>query len=652
MSRLPHLSSDVFTELAHILLGNDLQRLLFCGSRALNAKLYPAIDAFAVETSRFSTFPFSAFQMPKLRSLHVQMAKTYEFYPIGLNGRSMLPTQPLYTLLELKLSCAQSFSVCGDGVTQPQLKELLPQLRVLHLSGTSEMVQGRMFQSLPETLQHLAFLSGAHTAAVISYLALLLLPRDLESLELPTMVSITDSPDRDGYERMVWPVGMKRLNVNFFAQGTILYNLPSRLEYLNLSWQSREPRRIPLSRLPRNLKELILYNSYSYLVIVDVPLPSKLKVLEVHEIGYPTEQEQYEACEDPPTLPFPSLDLLPSSLTSIRPLHKFVPSTGMQRPLPSSLRSVALSMTTIWMVPLLPPTLVSLSLPTAGIGQIPLESLPKTLELLSIGLSGGEAFAHLPRSLKSLHSSFMSAVGVRRADFQGLPPLLEEMSFSVDSLIEEDAFLALPKTLKTLRLTATKISKKFKELGTSLPNSLTDLRLSVSDLNEEWPLWIMQLVESRVALVNLDIFPSSSDRSTPAFDHSFMENLPPSLLSLRVSAPLNWVSAKTCLHKLPNLHTLYVMPISTVAPVGLPDAHFSNLPPSLTYLRVPSFKALTPKFWQVLPPGILFVSYGHGNPPPDFNSAKNSYYGQPRWQSMFKKPAPTYETYEEEDGPM
>lgn len=651
MSSLPHLSGDVFTELAHVLLGNDLQRLLMCGSRALSAKLYHAIDTFVVETTRFRPFPFSALKLPKLRSLEVSLIKPYEFYPIRLDGRSMLPSQPLQTLLELKLSCAQSFSVCGDGIHQPPLKELLPQLKTLHLSGTHEMIEGSMFQSLPETVRNLTFISDSPTVSVLSYLSLLPLPRDLESLELPSNVTIVESYNKDAYSSMIWPVGMKRLTVSCFAHGSILYQLPSRLEYLNLEWKSVNPHRVPLSKLPRNLNELTLVSSYSYTVVVDVPLPPNLKVLNVHELGYPTEHEQYEACADPPKLPFPSLDLLPASLTSLRPLHTFVQSAGSQPLLPSKLRSIALSMATMWMIPLLPSRLVSLSLPTAGIGHIELASLPQTLELLSIGLTSGESFAHLPKSLKSLHASFLSAVRVTHADFLRLPSSIQELSFSVDTLEDDTVFSALPKSIKTLRATATKESRLFKDFGMYVPSSITDLRLSLSDLNSIWPGWILQIRERNIPLINLDIFPSSSDRSVPAFDHSFLENLPPSLLSLRVSAPSNWIQAQNCLHKLPNLHTLYVMPVSTSSPVTLTDTHFAKLPSSLTYLRVPTFKSLTPRFWKLLPPGIRFVSCGHGVPPPDFEAAKSSYYEQPSWQKIFK-PIPVIEAHEEDDGPM
>lgn len=652
MTRISHLPTEALCEITSFLLGNDIERLIMCGCGPLNSKLVAAIEHFSCELVRFKKFPFCAFTLPRLKSLRVAMAKPYAFYPVALDGRSFLPSQPTPRLVSLNLSCGQSFTIFGNRVTSSPLCEIVPNLTKLSLSGTEDKVTPSMFVGLPDTIKELLYVSDSATPSVLSYLSMLPFPRDLESLEIPTAVTIEQSSTQDGYSDMIWPRNFKKLVVNTFACGSILYTLPTTLEVCSISWKSRKPGRIGFSQLPRGLKELTLNGLYAFTVVVDVPLPPQLRVLDVYDLGYPTESEQYEACSEPPKVPFPSFDLVPPSMTSMPIIHKFVQSESPQARLPPALRSAALCAANTWMIPMLPDSLVSLSLPTADFGDLVLETLPPQLQLLSVGLNDPKSLALMPKHLKSLHASFCSEVYVSFADYALLPRHIEEMSLSTNHLLTETALAALPKSLKTIRVTATKKSRNFKDLGMYLPESVTDLRLSVSDLNLIWPKWIVQMSERRIALVSLDIQPTSTDRAEPAFDSSFLSYLPPTLQTLRVSAPTNWVQAKDCLHNLPDsLRTLFLLPVSTSSPALLTDTHFSMLPDSLTYLRVPTHRSLTAAFWKLIPRGIRFVNFGHGDPTFAFAEAKSTYYAEPRWQNIFPStPAREYEEYD--DGPL
>ena len=647
---LPHLSSDVIVLVSRLLSGYDVFRLILCGNTSLSAKLFRSADEIVCEVPRFTAFPFPAYALPRLRKLCVSMVKIYEFYPIRLDGRSMLPLVPLNSLSELRLSCAQSFHVLELEHSHVLLETAFPCLTVLHLSGTTDMIQSRHFRGLPETLRSL-HLSSSSFASTIRYLDILPLPRDLESLEIPSSVHIDQSHDNDGYAKLQWPVGLKRLFVDEFGHSSILRRLPPHLESCNIHFQAIRPERLLYSTLPETLTELRLSCMQSLVVVLNVPLNSKLRLLDVPVLVHPTEDETTLSKDEC----FPNLCILPPSVTFIRPLHKFIQNPNAHAPLvflPPSMTSAALSSATIWMIPLLPPLLTSLSLPHASMDKISLDTLPRTLIKLGLGLTSGSALSKLPRTLKSLHASFPVHVKLTKSDLQHLPDQLEEFSLSLDELSDPQAVTGLPLSLQTLRLTATRLSKHISNLGSYIPHSVTDLRLSVTDLNPIWPQWIMQMQDRGVKLSILDIFPCTTENPAPPIDSSFLKRLSPSLQSLRVSATGNWTQNKDCLQSLPpSLHTLHVLPVSTNSPTTLTDDHFTRLPNTLTHLRVPTYKGLTTKFWKVIPRGILTIRFGPGMPPRDFGMAQDMYQSESKWQGIFK-PDPTTETMDDDSGPL
>lgn len=352
--------------------------------------------------------------------------------------------------------------------TRVQTLEGLPSgIRSLDLSFTATKSLG---DDLPSSLRALSLRSTPLQT-------LQGIPRELLTLDLrgapvdalsglpPGLVELSlEADDLPALEGL--PDSLRILALSRFSKPA-LGSLPPRIESLSLA----ETQLRSLEDLPSSLRTLTLVNNGE---LRFTTAPSSLKQLTIDLARSPVDLSRISG-----------LQTLSLARVGIRALPED----------PSSLQTVALAETSVRDLTWLPGSLRSLSIVPSG-PEIPLTTLPPSLESLSLPWSQDLSLQSLPRRLKSLDLSFS-----RLSTLEGLPQGLERLTLNNADVPQLGA---LPSHLKELNLQSFRnrqlpnLPSGLKKLDLSgarrlsrldqLPASLEELNVSHTNLSRLGPL--------------------------------------------------------------------------------------------------------------------------------------------------------------------
>jgi hypothetical protein len=639
------LASEVLSQVVNCLLAHDVYHLFFCGSRALNAKLSSSTLALYFQLNRFSKFPFSAYSLPQLRKMVIDMKTEHARYPLRLNMESMLPSQPLKSLTWLKISCAQSLTILSK---REPLDQLLPNLQVLKLLNISQILVLADLKRLPSTLRSLTLKCAAGVKTVFMHRHWIrILPPSLESLVLSSVTWIpsrNDSEDDgdDSLSPIDWPPTLHTLKVKSVHAPYVLQLLPSGLRKFVGALTSSERSRIPLSSLPPSLTYFILTQGYSNTIVLDVPMNTNLKLWQVSRTMTPEEANKpYDDDSSLFTTKMP-LELIPKSVTSFSGVESLITSENVSH-LPPSLTKLTISESIPRSVFLhLPLQLTSFIIGSSAYhAHIPYHMLPRTLTLLGAPFATAEELNGLPaiRTLNmSLSPPVPNFVPWGSKAFEKLPRSLTSLSIPLYLLESKDTLLGMPDVRKIVihgrRMSSSPVAQD-PRLMEKLPSSITELRFNMFETHSVVGAWLQDLGRMQ-SLETLWLTVTGTSYSNTNYSAGVLSYFPDSLKSLRIISDPEWLDQPDVFMKLPpNLHTLRLgTPVikGRLNPIAYSDAHFTSLPHSLTTLSLSSVEKMTSAFFDKAPPAIYNLHLGFRDRPEDFTDAMRRYYAHERWE--------------------
>lgn len=395
---LATLTADFFENLLQIISGNDLASLMMSGNRLLRHKLRLSCFEFRLETPS-ALFPFTALNLPKLRTLSVKSIEEAVTYLDFRKGGDLALTRGHKTLEKIELRFPNSpafFISLNRSVPRLTIRDRFPMLSTLTLDEIccEKPLEG-LFGEFPETLRKLSLTYTASRFPPRLCLASLCnLPAQLESLELSGFL-LNDPAQRAFDFGTLFPANLRHLTLDQLAEATILDYWPPVLQTLRfsvlesshtLTWRS--------SKIPPNLVELYVSAS-DWQFELDAPYPHTLKILDFPGCSM-------DLSED-------NIANLPAGLTTV-PIHFLrmaVRFSVAGRPMALESickRLVHLEHMEIWCKEqsgMLPGGLKSLHLPTAFAIEQP---LPSGLKNLMISAPHPlESLKHLPSTITTLH---------------------------------------------------------------------------------------------------------------------------------------------------------------------------------------------------------------------------------------------------------
>lgn len=393
-------SDESLEHILHYLTGADVLRLMATGSRLLTTRILQIAKDLQFFFGHSTLFPFSAYSFPRLRSLTINATSGQYSNYLSTKGRSVLPLEPVDSLLSLKLDFAASSAVLKSS----QLNEAFPNLRSLVILSSS-------------LKRHLLPLNWAQS-----------LPRKLSTLK----IELTNTA----------PHGDERFPVSSFD------SLPEGLEHLSLKISLVPPGALNLKRL-KNLKTVQLSTLRSYDVLYD--LPDSLEEVRLRFAHWcltsPDTMGSFPTSKLPPKIRV--WDVYEPQLAFN--FDNLVPPTLEQSLTNWNTRDVnAETLTTFF--PRLD-RIQSLSVAYSTVGRLPLqllEHLPNLVTCISVPLpkDDDDAYRFLPRNLKTLDGR-KNGIGTRSYATKHLPPSLE---YFIGTVSREEHVVELPKTLTKLKL--------------------------------------------------------------------------------------------------------------------------------------------------------------------------------------------------------
>jgi hypothetical protein len=605
---LMRLSNDVIGLITLMLPGKSIQILIACGNRQLSSRIMRSCQSLSFLLDLFVPFPFSAFHFPRLQFLSVTSIHPV---PIKLNGILPIPSTPFSPLTELVLSMPQSFIVLAFQGDIPMLEAQLPNLTSLKLINSTKPLSRDHLLAIPQSLLHLDLRTSERyqfpAPVELPCQDLSLFPSSLESLSIHSIKFLIDTTRDDC--GATFPPQLKHLSMWLFDSPLILKRLPSELENLFIGFKNSNGPVVtfPMSCLPQSLihcEVMVLDGNFNLVSDGIFPpnllsLTSPIEYNHVNElVGLPTSLHYFASPYGPAINNIVSAGLINEILPELRALHILVPKTpDLMTNLPSKLETFQC---------------------LADISQFAF-SFPATLTDLNVPFFNGFNMNHLPRGLKILtflrhppRSNFLP----QHLDL--LPQQLRELTLSVGLISTVESFDHLPQSLEILKLhfpdgmVHENIAMN-PNLPRFFPKHIQDLIIVMDHSKTVLYDWLCNLQH----LTQLHSLTVHSFSKIVAFqremnvDNRFFGCLPPSLRTLDVAIATNLSDHVTVLHSLPpKLTYLAIEGLSAYPLVQAINANFSQLPKSLTSIKLRTLYGLNSKVLFLLPPTIamLYIS--------------------------------------------
>lgn len=621
-TRLVDLPEDALAIICDLVDGCDITSLLLCGNLSvLISKINSAAQKVRCERFGCSRFPFTLFTLPKLRELDISIIKPhFGDYPLRLEGALPLPKAPMPTLTVLRLSFAQSFSICDSN-----LRLIFPQLTELRLLNDRRAWNAACLRNLPLTLRKLS-LCPSYSFKRISvgllrrdpYLAhittsdLSQLPSCLEELVLSvlTLTSSSTNPSWPStepstcWDNFAWPPGLRKLHFSgVFTSKEFFDHLPPQVEDLDLYYDEADDigmqahLDVPVSKFPRTLKRLKVHTDNVQLgpfVRIELdggatPLPPNIEywnaITDWTSIaqGKGKEEQKYALKA-----------YLPSSLREL--LHPHISGRNFMRHQ--------------YLYSMLP--LTSLTLWRVSSSDIAYHLLPRTLRSLTCALdSSDQAFA-LPSSslthLNILHqhkplpsevwshlASFLNSLAVGASEMRNAEEFLEALSSLVSSPLTQ-----LDIALRVADITSCN------DLGILLPRQLEALTLTIPDHPQAAAFVNRAVSQMALRLHHLERFFLAYMFGIDSCDEQahmdIIPHLPNSIKILTIITSME----DTTFSIDPSLSwPQKLISLSMDRSIALSEEHIQRLPKSITNLSIGSVQGLDDsKLWRAIPPTV------------------------------------------------
>lgn len=151
---LNRFSSEVLAQIAHALPPIDLVKLKICGNRHLIRKIRQDLEILTVLVSPLSNWPADAFNHRHLRTLRVLPDLKGMFHPVLAAMDDLMPPVAHPCLVTLEVSVILGLSLLRPQTPSQSLKDVLPALQSLSLSGTGYF-EPSYLENVPRTLTDL-----------------------------------------------------------------------------------------------------------------------------------------------------------------------------------------------------------------------------------------------------------------------------------------------------------------------------------------------------------------------------------------------------------------------------------------------------------------------------------------------------------------
>jgi hypothetical protein len=625
---LSHLSEGALASICSFLDGSFVIALSSTGNRLLSSKLSAAAHHLCFSTLPFAPFPYSAFNIPLLRSLEVKMVAEGISAPLILkaNGRSrlLLPETPMNHLESLSFRFDQSVSLLRQ---EGEISRAFPNLRRLLLtteSPTSEWNNfGGCLVALPQLVEFelkVKILTVPYASIDLPYSELNGLPETLEVLKL--VVPIYDY----AYPQVVWPQGLRVFSLETHSLSTdLIANLPTSLESLTLQITldgcGKGVALLPMRRLENlifcslNLDEWSDERVDIVSYAVDA-LPPNLQTWQTYIwISEADMRTGLVHCPQFDPRNIGHILALPTTLTSQSELFTLMDMlrSPYREYFPPNLKEFAISQPrqTVpnggwksW-APTLPQSLQTLSLSPEMNIDLDLSMIPPTVTRIDgLQLDNLDPFK-LPKNLKKL--SFCGSLSSQMS-ISSFPTSLVTLEISWHENDDRYQLMNALKPLAKLEKFRLKISNLHPMCSPPeapwLPSSLLHLTMTLPSSPTDWDRWILS-IRHCTGLKSLQISTFQSSFSMTGFRY-----LPPNLVSLSITCDQFVNSEIRPLSLLPQ--TLAVLQLHSTKPyatLGLVDEDFVALPLSLYILQLPHLPKITSNVLNMLRQGVYFKNF-------------------------------------------
>jgi hypothetical protein len=604
---LPALASDCINIILSSLDGLNVFHLILCGNRVLSAKIIHSCTSLKFFCKSFALFPFSAFNLPRLQSLSVNLQETYYSIPLRMNHRPPLPSAPVPSLTSLHLEFAQCFSALVLVEDRPLLEILFPNLTTLRLERSVKIASREFLLAIPKTILHLTLKSQRNSVYQsqyeFDYHDFDLLPPSLETLHL-NYVNIRPNDTTHDYNGLKFPETLKTLCLRELYSHLVLFHLPPHATHIEMDFKDQKiSGSFPTSLIPKSLTTFNISGFYGghFHIIPDGSYPPNLT-----EFSVPLKVTHFD-----------QLVGLPKTIKQFDQTDIIMNTGGDLNAILPCIERLSISFPTFYQhllnnLPLKLKHFYSSFTPASSIIYF-----PPTLESIGIKFDHVDELKILPLGVKALYLTKEGLICFNAEDISRLPPNLGSISIGLHQISTLDAISRLSISMKTIDML---IDSQFLSLplyngmvndrtfSSYLPHSLTSYTLSIVNMKTLWYEWIGELGHL-TKLDTLYLFidnPVESDIRAPL---DGLSRLPASTREIAITVCDNLLENPDCLKMLPsNLTTLLFIPPNNDErrPIPVPsDDCFSQLPKGLTYLYAQQLTGISPNFINVIPPGII-----------------------------------------------
>lgn len=583
MSSLATIAQDCIANVIHYLGDNDFVSLMETGNMLLRHKLRLTCIDLSLESLPLTKFPFTAFNLPKLRSLSVLGIIEAPVFLDFRNEGDKTHSKGCKTLEKLELGFRNApglFLTPGSTIPRLTIRDRFPSLTTLILSDfRCEASLEGLFGELPENLTTLALAYlDARPESEICLSSIANLPRSLTYLTI-TDCLILNPKQSDSFKfESVLPPNLVHLELKRLSEPDVLNYLPSSLRYLRFYLQNA-PERVhwKIEKAPKMLKKVVsdlgLLHSILPLPRFHLPFECGTRVDPRNprlEIIYNTPER---------------VEILPNSLFTLALISDAVQrSHSIFSKFPYLERTVLKGLLD---VSLLPRGLKSLKIDCVRKIGHPLPDGLESLQVLKVPLIPSD-INHIPATLQSLDFGFVDGRTLKtqhsdyppwgEAELSQLASIANLTSFRIDfHFISCVSALAPVKTMKKLNLFA------LANLG---PDDLVNS-----------PDWLPKCLPTQLSELFLDYNPNSRQP-----ENDLRNDIPDDFLRLckldEVVPHLRKFTLKI------NLLRTILWTSSSFAslPRGLVnfklDCHFANSEPQTLSMLPRSLKSLTFQLWE------------------------------------------------------
>lgn len=276
------LAEEPLTQLLSLVDYYDVCRLKACGNKLLYLKVSLYGRDLHCPVNPLNVFPFSAFEMPKIRSFEVTHSRFANVLVLDLQNRPFKLFKRIETLQKLSLNFFHALGILMDSYNN--LDFLFPNLTSLELHGFANyFLTPTFYRLLPRRLTNLS-LSSNPLSNPIPFSSISKLPKTLTNLSLKDIAIIYD--EDDNRKKWGWPQNLQRVSINRFHVPGKLNNMTALpLESVSIAFPTCPSIPVPtpeplfVAKLPRTLTtlNLIVARNPWFHVVVDGAFPPKLK---------------------------------------------------------------------------------------------------------------------------------------------------------------------------------------------------------------------------------------------------------------------------------------------------------------------------------------------------------------------------------------